>query len=76
LLLAIPLLFTGPASQKKGIMALFPVWIMTGLVTVSSIAINQHRVDGQRNSEIVTADPNMGNVSNESWHAYGRSNLG
>ncbi|MGO1660107.1 MAG: membrane-bound PQQ-dependent dehydrogenase, glucose/quinate/shikimate family [Marinobacter sp.] len=76
LLLAIPLLFPGPPAQRGGVMALFPVWVVVGVITLSSLAFDQHRVDGLLNPDTVSADPNMGNIADESWHAYGRSNLG
>lgn len=76
LLLAIPLLFPGPKAQRGGVMALAPVWVIVGIITVSSLAFDQHKIDGQLNEDIVSADPNMGDISDESWHAYGRSNLG
>lgn len=50
--------------------------IVVGVITVSSLAFDQHRVDGLLNQDIVAADPEMGNISDDSWHAYGRSNLG
>lgn len=76
LLLAIPLLFPGPTSQRGGVIALFPVWVVVGVITVSSLAFDQHRVDGLLNQDIVSADPEMGDMSDEDWQAYGRSNLG
>ncbi|MBZ0333501.1 glucose/quinate/shikimate family membrane-bound PQQ-dependent dehydrogenase [Marinobacter sp. AL4B] len=76
LLLAIPLLFPGPKAQRGGIMVLAPVWVVVGLITVSSLAFDRHRIDGQLNDQIVSADPEMGDISDESWHAYGRSNFG
>jgi quinoprotein glucose dehydrogenase len=57
-------------------MALVPVWVVVGLITVSSLAFDQHRIDGQLNEDIVSADPEMGDISDNSWHAYGRSNMG
>ncbi|QBM17010.1 quinoprotein glucose dehydrogenase [Marinobacter sp. JH2] len=76
LLLAIPLLFPGPKAQRGGIMVLAPVWVVVGLITVSSLAFDRHRIDGQLNDQIVSADPEMGDIYDESWHAYGRSNFG
>ncbi|MCL1481920.1 MULTISPECIES: membrane-bound PQQ-dependent dehydrogenase, glucose/quinate/shikimate family [unclassified Marinobacter] len=76
LLLAIPLLFPGPKAQRGGAMALVPVWVVVGLITVSSLAFDQHRIDGQLNEDSVFADPEMGDISDDSWHAYGRSNMG
>jgi quinoprotein glucose dehydrogenase len=76
LLLAIPLLFPGPKTQRGGVMALVPVWVVVGLITVSSLAFDQHRIEGQLNEDIVSADPEMGDISDDSWHAYGRSNMG
>jgi quinoprotein glucose dehydrogenase len=76
LLLAIPLLFPGPKAQRGGVMVLVPVWVVVGLITVSSLAFDQHRIDGQLNEDIVSADPEMGDISDDSWHAYGRSNMG
>lgn len=76
LLLAIPLLFPGPKAQRGGVMVLAPVWVVVGLITVSSLAFDRHQIHGQLNEEVVSADPEMGDISDESWHAYGRSNLG
>ncbi|MCK0107460.1 glucose/quinate/shikimate family membrane-bound PQQ-dependent dehydrogenase [Marinobacter sp. S0848L] len=76
LLLAIPLLFPGPKAQRGGVMVLAPVWVVAGLITVSSLAFDRHQIHGQLNEEVVSADPEMGDISDESWHAYGRSNLG
>lgn len=76
LLLAIPLLFPGPAPQRGGTGVLLPVWVVAGLMTVSSLVFDQHRIEGQLNQDAIASDPDMGNISDESWHAYGRSNLG
>jgi len=76
LLLAIPLLFPGQKAQRGGVMVLAPVWVVVGLITVSSLAFDRHQIHGQLNEEVVSADPEMGDISDESWHAYGRSNSG
>ena len=76
LILAIPLLFPGPDSRRGGLMALLPTWVVVGLVTVSSLAFDQHRVDGQLSSAAVASNPAIGDVADASWHAYGRSNMG
>lgn len=76
LLLAIPLLLPSRDSGRGGHAVLVPVWVGVGLVTVSSLAFDQHRIDGQLSQEVVNGNADIGEVPNQSWHAYGRSNLG
>ncbi|TBW45978.1 glucose/quinate/shikimate family membrane-bound PQQ-dependent dehydrogenase [Marinobacter halodurans] len=76
LVLAIPLLFLARDGGKSGVMVLLPVWVVIGLITVSSMAVDQHRIDGNLNTDVVMKDPNIGKTPDDSWHAYGRSNMG
>lgn len=76
LLLAIPLLW--PARQSRGpALALFAVWAVTGVMLLSSLAQDQHRIEGQLNTEVIVPDPMLGNpVDASNWTSYGRSNFG
>lgn len=76
LVLAIPLLFPARGDGKSGVMVLMPVWVIVGLITVSSMAVDQHRIDGNLNTDVVMKDANIGKTPDGSWHAYGRSNMG
>ncbi|WP_339650166.1 membrane-bound PQQ-dependent dehydrogenase, glucose/quinate/shikimate family [Halopseudomonas pelagia] len=76
LLLAIPLLW--PARQGRGpALALFAVWAVTGVMLVSSLAYDAHRIEGQLNTDTIVANPDLGNpVAESDWTSYGRSHFG
>lgn len=76
LLLAIPLLFPGPAPHRQGVAALAIAWVAVGLFTVASIPYDAHRIEGELNTESVIRNPRLGEVPEGDWLSYGRSNLG
>lgn len=76
LLLAIPLLWPARGGSRLGTAVLLPVWAIIGVGLLGSMAVDQHRIDGELNREVVNANPDLGDSPEESWHAYGRSNMG
>ncbi|KKM74109.1 hypothetical protein LCGC14_1403650, partial [marine sediment metagenome] len=76
LLLAIPLLFPGPAGRRHGAVTLAIVWIGVGLFTVASIPYDAHRIKGELTTDAVVPNPRLGDVPQGDWLSYGRSNLG
>lgn len=77
LLLAIPLLWAGRHSSRAPTLALFGVWAVTGLMLVSSLLHDAHRVDGELPTESVVTNPDLGLGDDQNdWPSYGRSNHG
>lgn len=76
LLLAIPLLFPARYGGRGGVFALASVWVVVGLITVSTLFTDVHRIEGQLTTERVIENPDTGNVPEGDWISYGRSNLG
>lgn len=76
LLLAIPLLFPGPAGRRHGVITLAIVWLGVGLFTVASIPYDAHRIEGELTTDTVIPNPRLGDVPQGDWLSYGRSNLG
>lgn len=74
LVMAIPLLLS--QLGKKHLKALLPLWIIVSGITLGSLLNNPTDMRGQLPTEIVNQMPNIGGVPNDSWFAYGRSNLG
>ncbi|ODC03541.1 glucose dehydrogenase [Terasakiispira papahanaumokuakeensis] len=75
MLLAIPLLLSKVADQG-GRKVLFPVWAVLGVVTLGSLLANPHDLSGQMDTRVVSETPKQGNVPDDSWYAYGRTNMG
>ncbi|OBX34841.1 quinoprotein glucose dehydrogenase [Halomonas elongata] len=44
--------------------------------TLASLTVDAHRVEGELSRDVVSEDANIGDTPQESWHAYGRNNLG
>lgn len=76
LLLAIPLLFSARRASRAGVAFLLPAWVVVGLFTVSSLAFDVHKIEGQLNTSTVVENPDLGDVPEGDWLSYGRSNLG
>ncbi|MGP4843395.1 glucose/quinate/shikimate family membrane-bound PQQ-dependent dehydrogenase [Marinobacter sp. 1Y8] len=76
LLLAIPLLFPARYGGRGGVFALASVWVVVGLITVSTLFTDIHSIEGQLTTENVVENPNTGDVPEGEWISYGRSNLG
>ncbi|MDN3524540.1 glucose/quinate/shikimate family membrane-bound PQQ-dependent dehydrogenase [Halomonas sabkhae] len=76
LILAIPLLIPAKGASRAGLAVLLPVWAIIGVGTLASMAVDQHRVEGELNRDVVAESPDTGDSPRESWHAYGRSNMG
>lgn len=76
LLLAIPLLWPAKGGSRLGTAVLLPVWAIIGVGLLASMTVDQHRIDGELNREVVNQNPDLGDSPEESWHAYGRSNMG
>lgn len=76
LLLAIPLLLPGKTSGRKPALALFAVWAVTGVMLLSSLGHDAHRIEGQLNTESIVSDPDLGDTPDNNWTSYGRSNYG
>ncbi|MCK2183862.1 glucose/quinate/shikimate family membrane-bound PQQ-dependent dehydrogenase [Halomonas getboli] len=76
LLLAIPLLWPAKGGSRLGTAVLLPVWAVIGVGLLGSMAVDQHRIDGELNRDVVTENPDLGDSPDASWHAYGRSNMG
>lgn len=74
LILAIPLIFSQLARKNPKI--LLPLWVIAGVVTLGSLLNNPLEQNGQLPTQIVNQNPNIGDVPDDSWYAYGRSNLG
>lgn len=75
LLLAIPLLWP-PRAQASGASVLLPVWAVVGVALLFSLVLDPTRIDGQITETDFTANSDLGATPTDSWHAYGRSNLG
>ncbi|MGQ0333378.1 glucose/quinate/shikimate family membrane-bound PQQ-dependent dehydrogenase [Halomonas elongata] len=76
LILAIPLLITPKSGSRAGLALLLPVWAIIGVGTLASLTVDAHRVEGELSRDVVSEDANIGDTPQESWHAYGRNNLG
>ena len=76
LLLAIPLLFPGPPASRGGTAVLAVCWVGVGLFSVASIAYDKHRIEGSLPEERVVDNARTGEVPEDEWLSYGRSNLG
>ena len=76
LLLAIPLLFPVKGARRTGALTLLASWVVVGLMTISSIAYDAHRIEGELTTDTVINNPRTGDVPEGSWFSYGRSNLG
>lgn len=74
LVLAIPLLF--PIMKGRGGITILTSWVVVGLVAVSSLATEPHRIEGNLNTDTVIENPDTGDVAKGEWSSYGRSNLG
>ncbi|MFP8967367.1 glucose/quinate/shikimate family membrane-bound PQQ-dependent dehydrogenase [Pokkaliibacter sp. CJK22405] len=75
LVLGIPLLFAArryPSGHKVYCLA----WLVSVVVTLASLTADQHRIDGELPTDTVASAPEMGNVPEDQWLAYGRSNMG
>ncbi|MFM9271424.1 glucose/quinate/shikimate family membrane-bound PQQ-dependent dehydrogenase [Halomonas elongata] len=76
LILAIPLLITPKSGGRAGLALLLPVWAIIGVGTLASLTVDVHRIEGELSRDVVSEDANIGDTPQESWHAYGRNNLG
>lgn len=76
LLLAIPLLITFKQANRTSTISLFVVWLLSGTLTLGSILNTTHDIQGDLSTTIVNADPDMGNINDDAWTSYGRSNYG
>ncbi|MDT8895533.1 glucose/quinate/shikimate family membrane-bound PQQ-dependent dehydrogenase [Halomonas sp. I1] len=76
LILAIPLLIPAKGGSRAGLALLLPIWAIIGVGTLASLSVDAHRIEGELNRDVVTETPATGDTPEESWHAYGRSNLG
>ncbi|MDR5859235.1 glucose/quinate/shikimate family membrane-bound PQQ-dependent dehydrogenase [Halomonas eurihalina] len=76
LILAIPLLITPKSGSRAGLALLLPVWAIIGVGTLASLTVDAHRTEGELSRDVVSEDANIGDTPQESWHAYGRNNLG
>ncbi|WLD56825.1 glucose/quinate/shikimate family membrane-bound PQQ-dependent dehydrogenase [Salinispirillum sp. LH 10-3-1] len=75
MLLAIPLLVSSVADNG-GRKILLPVWAILGVITLGSLFNNPHEFSGRLNMQVVSESPNLGDSPDDSWYAYGRSNMG
>ncbi|WP_115718164.1 glucose/quinate/shikimate family membrane-bound PQQ-dependent dehydrogenase [Gallaecimonas mangrovi] len=75
LILAIPLLIA-PKFRRGGIKVLLPVWAVLAVGTLASLLVDKHDTSGQLSAEVKVAAPNIGNSPEDSWYAYGRSDMG
>jgi len=77
LLLAIPLLWPARQASRAPAMVLFGVWAVVGLMLVSSLLNDAHRIEGELTTESVITDPDLGLAADQNeWPSYGRSNYG
>ncbi|MFG6176785.1 glucose/quinate/shikimate family membrane-bound PQQ-dependent dehydrogenase [Halomonas sp. THAF12] len=76
LVLAIPLLWPAKRGGRTGTAVLLPVWAIIGVGLLASLSVDAHRIDGELNREVVAENADLGASPQDSWHAYGRSNLG
>lgn len=76
LLLAIPLLVTFKSANRASTLSLFVVWAVSSIITLGSMIPTTHDVAGNLSSEVVNPTPNMGNIEDDAWLSYGRSNYG
>lgn len=51
-------------------------WAMITIALLGTIWVPTHNLDGELNQTIVSDSPRIGQVPDDSWYAYGRSNLG
>ncbi|WP_392385151.1 glucose/quinate/shikimate family membrane-bound PQQ-dependent dehydrogenase [Marinomonas primoryensis] len=77
LILAIPLLLLAFIKRRRGWRVLFPVWLVTAMVTISPLMMTPPTtVEGQLTRSVTTSNADLGDVDEGDWSAYGRSNLG
>lgn len=76
-MLAVPLILLAYFKRQGGGRLLFPVWLATALVTISPLFIaSPTTVEGTMTRSVTMPDADTGDVSQDEWNAYGRSNLG
>jgi quinoprotein glucose dehydrogenase len=77
LLLAIPLLWPSRQVSRVPLMVLFGIWTVSGLILVSSVFNDAHRIVGELTTESVVSDPDLGLAADQNdWPSYGRSHYG
>lgn len=77
LLLAIPLLWPARQASRAPALVLLGVWAVTGLMLVSSLFTDAHRIDGELTTDTVVSEPDLGLTADQNdWPSYGRSNYG
>ncbi|WP_194090368.1 membrane-bound PQQ-dependent dehydrogenase, glucose/quinate/shikimate family [Vibrio hibernica] len=76
LLLAIPLLVTYRQASRASTLSLLMIWGLSAVATLGSIFNLTHDIAGNLPTKIVNATPDMGDIKDDAWTSYGRSNYG
>jgi quinoprotein glucose dehydrogenase len=77
LILAIPLMVAFSPAKRSGVRFLLPVWAVVSVITLAStLSSPSSEIDGELTMNETGVSSNTGDVPEDSWLAYGRSNMG